>query len=53
MSKIMTGVFLGVFTTALFYEVLTRQNPRLAEKIRHKLKNKFDRYLEPEVVTGN
>jgi len=51
MSKVMIGVFLGVFASALFYEIVNRQNPELVEKIKKKFNEKFDKYLEIEKAT--
>ncbi len=53
MSKIAAGVFLGVFVSALFYEVFSRQNPELAEKIRKKFNEKCNKSLEPVEVMEN
>jgi len=38
MSKIMVGVFVSVFVSALIYEVIKRNNPELADRIVRKLK---------------
>jgi hypothetical protein len=53
MSKIMAGVFLGVFVSALFYEIFSRQNPELAEKVSKKFKEKFNTSPEPEGAGKN
>ncbi|MBC8412312.1 hypothetical protein H8E50_01410 [bacterium] len=50
MSKIVAGVFLGVFISALTWEIFARQNPDLSEKIRKKFKEKIDHQLEPETA---
>jgi len=50
MSKILGGVFLGVFISALFWEILCRQNPELSEKVRNKFREKLDNQLEPAKV---
>ncbi|MBF0607160.1 MAG: hypothetical protein SFH39_18505 [Candidatus Magnetobacterium sp. LHC-1] len=42
MSKIMIGVFLGVFVSALTYEILYRSNPDLIDKIKNKTLEKLD-----------
>ncbi|MBF0538508.1 MAG: hypothetical protein HQL03_09685 [Nitrospirae bacterium] len=47
MSKIMIGVFLGVFVSALTYEILYRSNPDLIDKIKNKAMNKLDCLLCP------
>lgn len=50
MSKLMIGVFLGVFAGALIYEIINKRNPELFEKVRDKAAGKIDEYLEmPEV----
>ena len=46
MSKAMIGIFLGVFTGAIAYEVLKRNNPVLLEKIKNKVRQKLDCMLE-------
>lgn len=46
MSKIMAGIFLGIFTSALFYEIFSRQYPELAEKLNNTLLDKLD--ISPE-----
>ena len=46
MSKIMIGVFLGVFTSAILYEVLSRQCPDLTRKFTDMIEGKCD--ITPE-----
>ncbi|MBF0317294.1 MAG: hypothetical protein HQL04_03895 [Nitrospirae bacterium] len=46
MSKIMIGVFLGVFVSALTYEILYRSNPDLIDKIKDKTLEKLDCLLD-------
>ena len=46
MSKIMIGVFLGVFTSAIMYEVFSRQCPGLAARFNHMLEEKSGTTLE-------
>jgi len=41
MSKIMIGVFVGVFVSALLYEVIHRQDPELVDSFINKLKEKI------------
>jgi hypothetical protein len=41
MSKIMIGVFVGVFVSALLYEVVKRQDPELVENILNNLREKI------------
>lgn len=48
MSKIMVGVFLGVFVSALFYEILKRQEPEIMGKFTTNVKNKLSNFLEPD-----
>ncbi|MCG6552111.1 MAG: hypothetical protein L7F77_07270 [Candidatus Magnetominusculus sp. LBB02] len=48
MSKILAGVFLGVFVSALFYEVFQRQEPEMAKKLAAKIKEKFNGIMEPD-----
>ncbi|KWT94829.1 hypothetical protein [Candidatus Magnetominusculus xianensis] len=47
MSKILAGVFLGVFVSALFYEIFQRQEPEMAGKFATKIKDKFNSLMEP------
>lgn len=46
MSKILAGIFLGVFVSALAYEMLERSNPELLKKVREKISGKLDEFLE-------
>ena len=41
MSKIMIGVFVGVFVSALLYEVIHRQDPELVDRVVNRLKEKI------------
>ena len=34
MLKVMAGVFMGVFVGALAYEIISRENPELLQKVR-------------------
>jgi hypothetical protein len=45
MSKILAGVFLGVFIGALVYEMLNRTKPELTEKIEAKFSEGLDNIL--------
>ncbi len=47
MSKILGGIFVGVFLSALCWEVFSRQNPELAAKVKGKLSGEFDDQSEP------
>jgi hypothetical protein len=47
MSKILAGVFLGVFVSALFYEILKRQEPEIMGKFTSNIRNKLSELLEP------
>ncbi len=50
MTKLMIGVFLGVFVGALIYDVVNRENPKLIKRVRDKAAKKINEYLEmPEV----
>ncbi len=42
MSKFLAGVFLGVFTGALVYEILKRTNPELDRKFRESVDKVID-----------
>lgn len=53
MSKIIAGVFLGIFVSSLFYEIFSRQNPELAEQLKNKVKEKFDKCLNTEEALEN
>ena len=48
MSKIMIGVFLGVFVSALIYEVIYRQNPEMMDAIKRKFDEKVLDVLTPD-----
>ncbi|MBF0517905.1 MAG: hypothetical protein HQK97_12505 [Nitrospirae bacterium] len=48
MSKILAGVFLGVFVSALFYEIFQRQEPEMASRFAAKIKEKFNGMMEPD-----
>ncbi|QWR78094.1 hypothetical protein [Candidatus Magnetomonas plexicatena] len=50
MSKIMIGIFLGVFTGAIALEVIKRNNPVFLEKLKNKVREKFDAMLEPKAA---
>ena len=41
MSKIMIAVFVGVFVSALIYEVIRRQDPELVDGILNNLREKI------------
>lgn len=41
MSKIMIGVFVGVFVSALLYEIVQRQDPELVDGVIKKIKEKI------------
>jgi hypothetical protein len=41
MSKIMIGVFVGVFVSALLYEVIYRQDPEFVDGVISKIKEKM------------
>jgi hypothetical protein len=45
MTKILVGVFLGVFIGALGYELVSRNNPETIEKIRKKVSEKVDDFM--------
>ncbi|MCL4456527.1 MAG: hypothetical protein M1406_03850 [Nitrospirae bacterium] len=47
MSKILIGVFLGVFVGALAYELLNRTRPDIIKKIEIKASEKVDSLLAP------
>lgn len=47
MSKILIGVFLGVFVGALTYEILSRKHPELIKKFEAKAAETIDDLLEP------
>ncbi|MDH4100125.1 MAG: hypothetical protein OEV28_06070 [Nitrospirota bacterium] len=47
MSKILIGVFLGVFVGALTYEILNRKHPDLIKKFEAKALETVDHILEP------
>jgi hypothetical protein len=53
MSKLMIGVFLGVFTSAILYEVLSRQCPELTKKLNDMLEEKCDITLETGKTVEN
>ena len=53
MSKIMIGVFLGVFTSAIMYEVFSRQCPELAARVNNMLEGKCDITLENDKTVEN
>lgn len=46
-GKIIGGVLLGAFATAVLYEILERENPKLIEKVKGWL-TKEDAFIEPE-----
>lgn len=48
MSKILAGVFVGVFVGALLYELVDRANPELVAKIKDKLFKRLDDFLDTE-----
>ncbi len=39
MAKIMISIFMGVFVSALLYEVIRRQDPELVDALMNKLRN--------------
>lgn len=41
LSKVMIGVFVGVFLSALLYEIVHRQDPELVDAVVNKLRNKI------------
>jgi hypothetical protein len=47
MSKVLVGVFVAVFVSALFYEILNRTKPELTEKLEAKLSGRLDSMLSP------
>lgn len=41
LSKVMIGVFVGVFLSALLYEIVHRQDPELVDAVVNKLREKI------------
>jgi len=46
MSKLLIGVFMGVFLGAMAYEFLNRTKPELMKKIREKASEDFNNLLK-------
>lgn len=51
MGKFLAGVFIGVFTGALVYEILKRTNPELDRKFRESVDKAIDRISG--IASGN
>jgi hypothetical protein len=48
MTKILVGIFLGVFIGTLGYELVSRNNPEAIERIRKKVSEKVDDFIGSE-----
>jgi hypothetical protein len=53
MSKILFGVFSGVFIGAVIYEFINRANPELTRKVENIVSNKFDDVLGANFETAH
>jgi hypothetical protein len=53
MSKILFGVFSGIFIGAVIYEFINRTNPELTKKVENIVSNKIDDVLGANLETAH